>query len=44
MDNRVAATEFHRSGPRRHNRLNVVLFITLMLLLLLFFGFTTGGR
>lgn len=44
MDNRFAATDFHRSRPRRHNRLNVVLFITLMLLLLLFFGFTTAGR
>jgi len=44
MDNRVAATEFHGSRPRRYNRLDVVLFITLMLLVLLVFGFTTGGR
>ena len=44
MDNRIAVPQFPRSRSRKQYRLDVLLFLALMLLLLLFVGFTVGAR
>lgn len=44
MDNRTAVPQFPRPRSRKHHRLDVLLFMTLMLLLLLFLGFSVGAR
>lgn len=44
MDHRSAAPQFPKPRSRKNYRLDVLLFMTLMLLLLLFLGFSVGAR
>jgi hypothetical protein len=44
MDSRTAVPVLPRPRSRRSYRLDIVLFVMLMLLLLVFLGFTVGAR
>lgn len=44
MDHRTAVPQIPRPRSRKNYRLDVLLFMTLMLLLLLFLGFSVGAR